>query len=128
MTGIGHRGRRGAPVLSRALLVGGLAVAAAALHARDDPGVLCPLRRLTGIPCPACGSTTVFMDLGAGDVAGAVLANPVTLLVLLGLVVAPLGPGRLWWRLPARRRTGVLLVGLTVAWGWQLGRFGLLPG
>jgi hypothetical protein len=66
--------------------------------------------------------------LPRSNAAGAVLANPVTLLAALGLVVAPLGPGRLWWRLPARRRTAVLLLGLTVAWVWQPGRFGLLPG
>lgn len=112
---------------------GGAAVAAVALaelHAKDDPGVLCPLRRLTGVPCPVCGSTTVFMDLGAGHVGAAITANPVTVLVGLALLVAPLRRGAVgawWWRLPVRRKNALIALAAGVSWLWQLHRFGFLP-
>jgi hypothetical protein len=117
-------------VLARASGAGVLALALAELHATDDPGVLCPLRRLTGIPCPVCGSTTVFMDLGAGHLGAAVAANPVTVLVGLGLLLAPLGDGAVggwWWRQPLRLRNTVIGVAAGLSWVWQLHRFGFLP-
>jgi len=46
---------------------------------RFDPlGLLrpCPLRTLTGIPCPTCGATSVLRDLAAGDLRGAFRASP----------------------------------------------------
>lgn len=124
-----------ARVLARAGGAGVLAIALAELHATDDPGVICPLRRLTGVPCPVCGSTTVFMELGAGHLGAAVAANPVTVLVGLGLLLAPLGGGTAgrgtlgdwWWRQPVRRRNTVIAVAAGVSWLWQLHRFGFLP-
>lgn len=102
------------------------AVTIATLHDVHDPGVLCPLRRFTGIPCPGCGSTTVFIEAGHGHFLAALLANPVAVVVLCGLLVAPLGPGRWWWELSDRRRNVLIGTALTVAWVWELGRFGLL--
>jgi hypothetical protein len=121
-------GRYGGPlrVLLRGSGAGVLALAAAEVHATHDPGVLCPLRRFTGIPCPGCGSTTVFMELGAGHVGAAIAANPVTVLVGLGLLLAPLGAGRWWWRLPIRQRNAVIATAAAVSWAWQLHRYGFL--
>lgn len=113
-------------VLARGGGAGVLALAAAELHAVHDPGALCPLRRFTGIPCPGCGSTTVFMDLGAGHVGAAVAANPVTVLAGLCLLFAPLGGGRWWWELPNRRRTAIIWGAAAVSWLWQLHRYGFL--
>jgi hypothetical protein len=114
----------------RALLRGAggaaAAVTIALLHDAHDPGVLCPLRRFTGIPCPGCGSTSVFIEAGHGHLLAAVLANPVAVAVLCGLLIAPLGPGRWWWELSDRRRNVVICAALTVSWIWQLGRFGFL--
>lgn len=121
--------RYGAP--TRVLLRGGgagtLALVAAAIQAHDNPGVLCPLRRFTGIPCPGCGSTSVFMDLGAGHVGAAIAANPVAVLVGLGLLFAPLGGGAWWWRQPARRQNTIIAIAAGISWVWQLHRFGFLP-
>lgn len=121
--------RHGAPlrVALRGGGAGAVALIAAAVQAHDNPGVLCPLRRLTGIPCPACGSTSVFMDLGAGHVGAAVLANPVTVLVGLGLLFAPLGGGQWWQRQPVRRRNMIIALAAGISWLWQLSRFGFLP-
>ncbi|RKE19466.1 DUF2752 domain-containing protein [Streptomyces sp. TLI_171] len=109
--------------------LGGAAVAllAAVLHDAHDPGVLCPLRRFTGIPCPGCGSTTVFIEAGHGSWAAALAANPVTVLVALGLLAAPLGPGRWWWRQSGRVRGGVIWGAAAASWAWQLHRYGFLP-
>lgn len=103
------------------------ALTLAALHDVHDPGALCPLRRFTGIPCPGCGSTTVFIEAGHGELAAALLANPVTALVGIGLLVAPLGPGRWWWwELSNRHRIVLIGTALTVSWLWQLHRFGVV--
>ncbi len=48
---------------------------------------ICPLRRLTGIPCPTCGSTRAFVLLLKGDVSGAVSLQP---LISLAMLVCPL--------------------------------------
>lgn len=109
--------------------VGAASVAAAWVHQNHDPGALCPLRRLTGVPCPFCGSTTVFMEAGAGHWGAALAANPVTVVAALVFLTAPLialdpvatlghvSPRTLWIC------GAVLLVG---SWLWQLHRFGFL--
>ena len=113
----------------RVLLRGaGAAVAAvtvAGVHRAHDPGVLCPLRLITGVPCPACGSTTVFIEAGQANWAASLAANPVTVAVAAGLLFAPLGPGRRWAGLPARRRNALIGAALTTAWVWQLHRLGI---
>jgi hypothetical protein len=87
------------------------------------------LRRLTGVPCPFCGSTTVFMEAGAGHWSAALTANPVTVVAALIFLVAPLlalDPIATLVRVPPR----VLWIGggmiLAVSWLWQLHRFGFL--
>ena len=101
-------------------------VAAAWVHQNHDPGALCPLRRLTGVPCPFCGSTTVFMEAGAGRWSAALAANPVTVVAALVFLAAPLfafDPLRALARVPVRALWiggGLLLVG---SWLWQLHRF-----
>lgn len=113
-----------------------LGAGAALVHRSANPGVLCTLLRLTGVPCPLCGSTTVLIDLGSGRPGAAVAANPVTATVLLGLVLAPLRErlapatprGRFgrWRPLRGRRLAVVLTLVLLASEMWQLHRFGLL--
>ncbi|RMI47907.1 DUF2752 domain-containing protein [Actinomadura harenae] len=102
------------------------AVAAAWVHRVQDPGVLCPLRTVTGIPCPLCGGTTVFLELGAGRPGQAVLANPVALTGAVALAVAPLGLGARWWGSSPKARGGVLVAALVASELWQLVRLGVL--
>jgi Protein of unknown function (DUF2752) len=116
--------------LGVALRAGSMATAAvvvSAVHRVHDPGTLCPLRALTGIPCPLCGGTTVFIELGAAHPAKALLASPVVLLGAIGLATAPLGSGRRWWALDSRIRAWIIAVTLGLSWVWQLTRFGFLP-
>lgn len=111
------------------LRVGGMSVAAVSasfVHHAHDPGILCPVRALTGVPCPFCGGTTVFMELGAAHPAKALAANPVVLAGTIGLALAPLGSGRRWWAMKPRTRVWILGVVIGLSWVWQLARFGFL--
>ena len=112
-----------------ALRVGAMgfgAILAAVVHRVHDPGTLCPVRALTGVPCPACGGTTVFMELGAAHPVKALVANPFVLVGAIGLAAAPLGLGRRWWAINPRTRMWLMGAVVALSWLWQLGRFGLL--
>jgi hypothetical protein len=101
------------------------AVALAALHLRHRPATFCLLRDLTGIPCPACGGTTAAVDLGHGNLSGALAASPLAVGVLaLGPLVSGLQPPQ-WW---GRRRNRWLVVCFVLALSemWELVRFGII--
>jgi Protein of unknown function (DUF2752) len=90
----------------------------------NQPGALlppCPLFLLTGVQCPACGSTRMVHALLHGDLVAAWQFNAVMLVVGLPLLVW------LWvrWFAAARRgvpspplsgKVGFPLVGLLVGW------------
>ena len=123
--------RRARTSVDRLALAAVCSLGAAWIHEHHDPGALCPLRRLTGIPCPMCGSTTVFMEAGAGHWTAALTANPMTVVVFFVFLAAPLAlvdPVASWANLPARRRNIGLGVLLALSWIWQLHRFGFVLG
>ena len=82
----------------------GVAVAYQAAMGGTGLWLPCPLRTLTGIPCPLCGMTTAATGLASGDLGAAVAANPFVL-VLAGftLVMAVLMAARALGRLGPRR-------------------------
>jgi hypothetical protein len=85
------------------------------------PGLPCPLRTLTGVPCPLCGMTTGVEATLHGHPLQAAAANPCALvLVAAALYALALRPAAV--RLPAW--TAVLVV--CAAWVFELGRFGVL--
>ncbi|MFD0684122.1 DUF2752 domain-containing protein [Actinomadura fibrosa] len=113
-------------VMLRAAAMAVAAVGAAWIHRVNDPGVLCPMRALTGIPCPLCGGTTVFIEMGSGRPVQAVLANPVALAAAAGVLAAPLGAGARWWALQPKTRAWMLGTALAGSELWQLVRLGVL--
>lgn len=79
----------------------------------------CPLRTITGIPCPMCGMTRGVTSLVNGDFAHALLMNPASYLaVALALLLF------VQWR--TRRvviPVWVIAVVLGVMWTWQLFKY-----
>ena len=109
------------------------ALALANLHVPGRPATVCPLRALTGVPCPFCGGTTAAVHIGHLDLLGALRANPV---VVVGAIVAATMPAVLAitsrrrgaWPSWVTRRTMTAAVILAVAFSevWQLVRFGMI--
>ena len=57
-----------------------LAVCAAWVLAVYRLGILCPIRYLTGVPCPFCGMTRAWLSALGGDWAAALRFHPLFLL------------------------------------------------
>jgi hypothetical protein len=85
------------------------------------PGLVCPLRLLTGVPCPLCGMTTSVEDTVRLELGAAVHANPAGLaLVVVALTLLLVRPRRL--ALPSL----TIPVALSAMWVFELHRFGLV--
>jgi hypothetical protein len=105
--------------------VGALAVVLAALHLKHRAASVCVLRSVTGIPCPLCGGTTAAVDLGHGNLRGALAASPFAVgLLSLGPLVSAFKPPA-WWQSNRYRWTAIGAV-LAVSEIWELVRFGII--
>lgn len=111
------------------LLLAGLLVAWAVFRSGlSTPG--CVFRRLTDLPCLACGGTRCLRSVLAGDLAAAFAYNPLVALALSGLAlwsahaaVARLRGDPLRLRLVTDRAGSLLLrwglaFGLVIHWMW----------
>lgn len=84
-------------------------------------GVLCPLRAVTGIPCPMCGMTTSVIATTHFDFGGAFAANPAGLIaVATACFLLVRRPQRLRVSLP------VISVALIAMWIFELNRYGIV--
>lgn len=54
-----------------------------------EPGV-CLIKRVTGIPCPSCGTTRSVLSILHGDFYGALLWNPFGIIIVSVLLIGPL--------------------------------------
>jgi Protein of unknown function (DUF2752) len=85
------------------------------------PGVACPLRRVTGVPCPLCGMTTSVEDGVRLHLGNALKANPGGLAAIVAaLLLLVVRPGHV--RIPALLPP-LVLAGL---WLFELHRFSVL--
>jgi hypothetical protein len=106
-------------------IAGAVMLGAAAMKAAFLPvhaGLPCPLRTVTGIPCPFCGMTTSVTNTVELKWGSAVAANPAGVLVVLAALVLLVVP-----RLRAVDVPRWLPhAALTLMWMWELFRFGIL--
>jgi hypothetical protein len=106
----------------RPLRLAGLFLVPAALVisvAPVDPVPPCPLRTLTGVPCPLCGSTRGVIAAVHGHIGHALTLNPasIVVLVLAALLVAG-------WRIERVRVPVWLIVAVLAAlWAYQLFKY-----
>jgi hypothetical protein len=86
-----------------------------------DPSVSCPLRTLTGIPCPLCGMSTSVEETVRLHLGAALRANPAGLAAVVAAVV-------LLAVRPRRLRVPSLLIPLVLLamWLFELHRFSIL--
>lgn len=82
------------------------------------PPLACPLRSLTGIPCPLCGMTRACVAAMHGHLGASLAFNPAGVLVVIAAIVAVLRPQWLS-RLRAPMWTAVLALG--ALWLWNVG-------
>lgn len=114
---------------ARVAAMGGAAGALSLLQALhpQQPLVICPLRTMTGIPCPLCGGTTAAISVARLDLLGALRANPVAVLGALAFALAPLGLLSFVRRRGPRLSIGLLTAALVLSELWQLVRYDVLP-
>ncbi len=85
-------------------------------------GLPCPLRTLTGVPCPLCGMQTSVKATLAGHLGRALAANPAGVVaVVVAVVLLVTRPERI--PLPPPAVVGMLLAGM---WVFELVRFGVV--
>jgi hypothetical protein len=82
------------------------------------PPLTCPLRRLTGIPCPLCGMTRSVVAAAHGHIVQSLSFNPLGIAVLALAIVALVRPSILHGRMPP---TWLLMTVLGALWIWNIG-------
>ena len=104
-----------------AILVAGAAVLPGVVL-RDSP-VICPFRRVTGLPCPTCGLTRSWQAAAHLRVTESRGYHPLGAATLVGAIVVALDIGDGTPRLVERREIQVSAVALWMAtWLWRLAR------
>ena len=104
---------------SRQIAIGLAGISFGLAHLPASVGLPCPLRSLTGVPCPFCGMTTALRALGGGHVANSLQAAPlgmILVLVVLLMAIRRANP-------PLRVPVWYLLTPITAEWLYELTRY-----
>jgi len=88
-------------------------------HLPGNPGLACPLRTTTGVPCPLCGMTTSVKALMGGHPGAAATANPLGYLAVGVAALLLLRPRMRRMRIPVP----LLVASAALSWVWELHRF-----
>lgn len=110
----------------RTLLIGAVALAAALMPRRalDRLPTICPVRLLTGYPCPTCGMTRSWHSVARLDPGRAVREHPFGPVILAAIATGAWSPttaDAVTVRL-SRLPTGVKVVALAGWLGWWASR------
>ena len=97
----------------------GILTIAAVRPLLGNPGIGCPLRAMTGVPCPFCGMTRGVTEAVHGDFVGAASLNPGSLLLVFGAVLLLV----LWRRRTARMPIWMLIAFVAALWVFQLFKY-----
>lgn len=82
------------------------------------PPFACPLRSLTGIPCPLCGMTRACVAAAHGNFVSSLRFNPGGIFVMLLAVVLLVRPS---WVSNVRPPTWAIWLTLGALWIWNIG-------
>lgn len=106
---------------TRKLVLTGLLIGALILAAHAAGIVICPLRHITGWPCPGCGTTRAVLLLLRGEFVAAMKMNPlsVSLAVILPLWML-LFRGRIWSRGAKAAFLVLAIIGVLANWGYVI--------
>ena len=78
-------------ILAAVLTVGYFYTAWSILHIHQNHNLtFCPVKNITGIACPSCGSTRSIIEISKGNFYDAILLNPFGYIIAAGLLVLPL--------------------------------------
>jgi membrane-associated PAP2 superfamily phosphatase len=102
----------------RAGAAGMIAIAAVYPALPVHPSVSCPLRAVTGIPCPFCGMTRAVIAAAHGHVGTSLAFNPGGMVVLALALVALFRPQ---WLTRLRLPWWSFAVVFGVLWVWNVG-------
>jgi Protein of unknown function (DUF2752) len=107
------------PARELRIAAGGLVGAAGAWPLLPvHPPFACPLRALTGIPCPLCGMTRACVAAVHGHLGASLAFNPAGVLVIVAAIVALIRPQ---WLMRARVPLWVFGVAVAALWVWNIG-------
>jgi hypothetical protein len=95
-----------------------IAVAAVWPRLPVHPGIECPLRAITGVPCPFCGMTRAVVAAVHGHFATSLAFNPGGILVLALAIFTLFRPA---WLARVRAPVWVLLAVFGALWIWNVG-------
>jgi hypothetical protein len=106
---------------ARDLRIGAAALVGAAAILPVSPvhlPVACPLRAITGIPCPLCGMTRACVAAAHGHLGSSLAFNPGGLFVMLFALTALVRPQ---WLVRARLPVWAISLALGALWVWNIG-------